>query len=188
MTMVLLPGEWSPDEAARYVIDAYAKSVAAVVETGRRLVEAKQSLPHGQWLPMVKLLPFSERTAQDLMRIALHDAIANAQHAADLPSSWTTLAVLAQLPPDEVAQRVKAKQITPEITRKQAQEWASLHQEAKQKRLQVWGEIADHAKGLLSALQVFAEPPADLPESHTQPEEITEWTAQAMKLMEAWND
>lgn len=186
--MVLLPGEWSPDEAARYVTDAYTKSVEAVIETGRRLIEAKQSLPHGQWLPMVELLPFSERTAQAFMRIAQHDAIGNPQHVTDLPSSWGTLSVLAQLPPAEVEGRIAAGEITPDLTRRQAEEWAIVHQAAKQERLNVWNEITSAARQLLSSLQTFPEPPPDLPASRTQPDELVVWTRKALELMEAWND
>ena len=68
-SVVLAAGEWSPREAAAYVIESYAKSVLAVIETGQRLEEAKGRLPHGGWLPFVELLPFSERTAQRLMDI-----------------------------------------------------------------------------------------------------------------------
>lgn len=127
--LVLMPGEWSPGEAARYVTDAYTKSVEAVIETGRRLVEAKAKLPHGQWLPMVELLPFSLRTAQTFMRIADNHALGNTQHVAHLPSSWGTLAVLARLPEDALGERIAAGRIHPDMTRAEAEalvdEWAA---------------------------------------------------------------
>ena len=43
----------------------------AFIEIGRRLNEAKERLPHGEWLPWLReRVAFSERTAQDFMRLA----------------------------------------------------------------------------------------------------------------------
>lgn len=43
----------------------------AFIEIGRRLNEAKERLSHGEWLPWLKeRVAFSERTAQDFMRLA----------------------------------------------------------------------------------------------------------------------
>lgn len=43
----------------------------AFIEIGRRLNEAKERLPHGEWLPWLKeRAAFSERTAQDFMKLA----------------------------------------------------------------------------------------------------------------------
>lgn len=44
---------------------------AAILEIGARLLEAKQTLPHGEWLPWLQeKVDFSERTAQRFMKIA----------------------------------------------------------------------------------------------------------------------
>ena len=43
----------------------------AFIEIGRRLNEAKERLSHGEWLPWLReRVAFSERTAQDFMRLA----------------------------------------------------------------------------------------------------------------------
>lgn len=169
---LMLPGEWTPPEAAAYVTDAYEKSVLAFIETGRRLIECKSNLGHGNWLPFVALLPFSERTARAFMQIADHPAIANRQHVADLPAAWGTLAVLAQLPAAEIEARIEAREITPELDRATAEQWARVHQAARQESINAWTEAVD---GLTRALSYFASgytPPADLPASHVQPAEF----------------
>ena len=48
-----------------------AQAGEALLEIGKRLIEAKGLLPHGDWLPWLETqVDFSERTAQNLMRIA----------------------------------------------------------------------------------------------------------------------
>ena len=48
-----------------------AQASASMLEIGRRLIEAKQQLPHGQWQKwLAEKVAFSERSAQRFMRIA----------------------------------------------------------------------------------------------------------------------
>ena len=64
--------------AAR-ITAATRKTVEAMIETGRLLLEAKESLGHGEFLAMVRAdLPFGPRTAQRLMGIARNQRLANA--------------------------------------------------------------------------------------------------------------
>lgn len=70
----------------------------AIIGIGRRLIEAKELLPHGEWLPwLTERVEFSERTAQNFMRLAREWS--NPQTLADLGAS-KALALLA-LPPEE---------------------------------------------------------------------------------------
>lgn len=70
----------------------------AIIEIGKRLIEAKAQLSHGEWLPWLReKVDFSERNAQNFMRIA--KAYRNAQTIADLGAS-KALALLA-LPDSE---------------------------------------------------------------------------------------
>lgn len=56
---------------------------AAIVEIGRRLIEAKEKLSHGEWLPWLKeRVEFSERLAQSFM-LAARRYEANPQPVAD---------------------------------------------------------------------------------------------------------
>lgn len=70
-----------------------AQTVSNILEIGRRLTEAKAQLGHGQWLGWLeKEVEFSERTAQNFMRLA--ESYPNPQPVADLPYS-KMLALLA---------------------------------------------------------------------------------------------
>jgi hypothetical protein len=46
-------------------------SVEKAVEAGKLLIEAKAALPHGQWLPWLRDIGLSPRTAQRYMQLAL---------------------------------------------------------------------------------------------------------------------
>ena len=76
----------------------WRKSVEAIVETGRLLVEAKAAVSHGEWGDLIEQLPFSHRTANYLMQIAAHPVLSNSQTSASLPATWTALAELARIP------------------------------------------------------------------------------------------
>ena len=71
---------------------------ACIVEIGRRLIQAKELLPHGQWASwLAEKVEFSEKTAQNFMRVARE--YANPQPVADLGLSKALL--LLQLPEEE---------------------------------------------------------------------------------------
>lgn len=181
---ILAADEWTPEQAAGYVRESYARSVEAIIETGARLTESKSRLGHGGWLPMVALLPFSEGTARKLMQIAANDAISNRSHGNDLPASWTTLYALAPLPPAEIEARITAGEITPELDRATAEQWARTHQAAKQEQITAWTEAVD---GITRGLSYFASgyrPPEYLPASHVQPDELRARVKQLSEYVE----
>lgn len=67
----------------------------SILEIGRRLMEAKAQLDHGQWLPWLRdRAEFSERTAQQFMQVA-REYSANPQLVADLGSVKKAVALLA---------------------------------------------------------------------------------------------
>ena len=94
----------------RMYVDAGRRVMTlCAIEIGRRLVEAKEMLNHGEWLPWLKKeTDFSERSAQLYMQVfnkasaaqlSIFGPEANAQTFADLPIS-KTLALLS-LPESE---------------------------------------------------------------------------------------
>jgi len=102
----------------RKITLAWQKSVEGILEAGNLLVDAKATLPHGEFERMVrKSCPFKIRTAQTLMQIAQNKVLANPQHAALLPASWTTLAELAKLEPRELSHALGNNWVKPEMTR-----------------------------------------------------------------------
>lgn len=75
-----------------------AQTVSNFLEIGRRLIEAKAQLAHGQWLVWLeKEADFSERTAQNFMRLA--EGYPNPQPVADL--SYSKCLALLAVPTDE---------------------------------------------------------------------------------------
>jgi len=70
----------------------------AILGIGQRLIEAKEMLPHGEWLPwLTERVEFSERTAQNFIRLAREWS--NPQALADLGA--TKALTLLALPPEE---------------------------------------------------------------------------------------
>ena len=80
------------------ILDAKRAGGEAILTIGRCLMEAKEMLPHGEWLPWLnEQVEFSERTARNFMRLAREWT--NRQTLADLGAS-KALTLLA-LPPEE---------------------------------------------------------------------------------------
>ena len=72
----------------------------AIIEIGKRLHEAKLTLPHGAWGTWLQNeVEFSERTAQNFMRIAKE--YRNPQLIADMGNSATKALLLLSLPAEE---------------------------------------------------------------------------------------
>ena len=53
------------------ILELKQRGGEVILDIGRRLLEAKGMLPHGEWLPWLnERVEFSERTAQKFMRLA----------------------------------------------------------------------------------------------------------------------
>ncbi|MGF1614355.1 MAG: DNA N-6-adenine-methyltransferase [Gammaproteobacteria bacterium] len=85
--------------AAYYAVsigEEYQRTKESAARIGRLLIEAKASLPHGEWGKLTGetvedgrgLLPFSARAAQMFMAIARSPRMTNPNRGADLPISW----------------------------------------------------------------------------------------------------
>jgi hypothetical protein len=183
--VVLDVGEWTPQEAADHVSEAWQNAVESIVETGRRLIEAKRRVGHGRWLDTVALLPFSEGTSRKLVAIASHPDLANRSHGNDLPASWTTLYVLAQLPPGEIPKRIEAGEITPELDRATAQQWTSTYAAARQETLNRWSQAVDGLTNALSFAKTF-RPPTDMPESYVPAAEFAKRLDALVEIAGTW--
>ena len=65
------------------ILDAQRRGGEAILTIGRCLIEAKEKLPHGEWLPWLsEQIHYSEKTAQNFMRLARE--FTNPQALADL--------------------------------------------------------------------------------------------------------
>ena len=96
---VLAPKEGRDIEViTQEILDAKRRGGEAILTIGRCLTEAKQTIPHGEWLPWLnERVEFSERTAQNFMRLAREWS--NPQALADLGAA-KALTLLA-LPAEE---------------------------------------------------------------------------------------
>jgi hypothetical protein len=122
--------QWAAEIAA-----TYRGAVEAIIETGRKLIAAKDELPHGDFLEMIKNdLPFGSSKAQALMRIARHPVLSNAQSIAHLPASWAVLSDLVALDvSDETMEKMLADgTIDAQSDRGQVKELAKKFKELKE--------------------------------------------------------
>lgn len=109
------------EQWANQICAQLSKSAEAIIATGRLLVKAKADLPHGEWGRMFedKLVPFSQNTAGQLMKIAEHPKLSNSVHAQNLPPSWTTLYELTKVPDKALDNAFRDGLITPSMERKE---------------------------------------------------------------------
>jgi hypothetical protein len=108
----------NPSAWAARINAQWRQSLASVVEAGRILLEAKASLPHGQFTVMVETeLDFNPRTAQRLMAIAQDERLSNPVHASVLPKAWTTLYELTTLTDEEFDRALAGNIIHPRMER-----------------------------------------------------------------------
>jgi hypothetical protein len=99
----------------------HKETVHAILKLGDTLLAAKKSLPHGEFLKMIKTdLPFTATVAERLMMIAADPKITNAAHAQLLPARWTTLYELTKMPTEPFERAVASGAVRPEMTRKDA--------------------------------------------------------------------
>lgn len=113
---------WTPEHAAEYVTESWRSAVESIIETGRRLIEAKRRVGHGQWLKTVELLPFGDETARRLMAIASDPGLSNPSTWRDLPPAWRTMFELSGLPEGELTKAIEAGRVTPDLTHAEARE------------------------------------------------------------------
>ena len=100
----------------RRIGGAWQKSIDAIFETGRLLIEAKTALPHGDFGKMIEAdLPFSAQSANKLMAIARDPKLSNPAHVRELPASWGTLYELTKLDTETFERRIKEGTIRPDM-------------------------------------------------------------------------
>ena len=118
----LLPGDavLQTEEAWALRINArWRKSIESYFETGDLLIDAKNTLPHGEFESMIATrLLFHPSTARRLMIIARDQRLR--AHVHDLPSSWGTIYELTKLSDDEFSSAIAQQVIRPDMLRGEA--------------------------------------------------------------------
>jgi hypothetical protein len=116
-------------QSNRHPVDDWAEQITAswqkpkiegIIRTGKLLLASKKALDRGTFISMIRsdeALPFNERTAQRLMKIAEHPVLTNATHVSYLPTSWGTLYELSKGKPKLLEARIQDGTITPRLER-----------------------------------------------------------------------
>ena len=128
LTRVLTPAEGRDIETITgEILEAKRAGGEAILTIGRCLIEAKEQLPHGEWLPWLnERVEFSERTARNFMRLAREWS--NRQALADLGAA-KALTLLA-LPAEEREQFVEEHNVV-DMTSRQLQQAIKERDEAR---------------------------------------------------------
>lgn len=85
-----------------------------IIEIGKRLIEAKEMLPHGEWLPWLKeKVEFSQRTAYNFIKVA--SEVGNLQSIANLGT--TKVFALMDLPEDQRQDFIESNPVDDMTTR-----------------------------------------------------------------------
>jgi len=115
-------------EWVEVIASDWRESIESIIETGRDLVAAKLEIPRGEFIEMVKEdLPFSPRTAQNLMKIANHPEIGKTSEPALLPPSWAVLSELSNLSPEDFQNAKELELISSTTTHATARAVAKAH-------------------------------------------------------------
>ena len=110
------------------ILDCKVRAGESILQIGRCLIEAKELLEHGEWLPWLnERVEFSERTARNFMRLAREWT--NRQTLADLGAS-KALTLLA-LPPEEREQFMEENNVI-EMSARQLEQAIRDRDEARQ--------------------------------------------------------
>lgn len=106
--------EFASDITARY-----ARIRDEFVTIGRMLNHARESLPHGEFLPLLRgALPFAEDTAEKLMAIA-RSVDANRIAASNLPAAYSTAYELVSMTNEELSLAETAGIVRQDVQRKE---------------------------------------------------------------------
>lgn len=127
------PSEATLDFAAK-ITSAWQKAVASIIETGQLLIQAKRDLTYGQFASLFddppsgdwgasaeRRVPFSQRTAERLMKIARNGVLEIRHMCRNLPASWGTLYVLTCIPEKRLEELIEQGKVHPGLIRRDAE-------------------------------------------------------------------
>ena len=154
---------------------------SAILGIGERLIEAKEMLPHGAWLPWLEeRVEFSERTARNFMRLAREWT--NRQALADLGAA-KALTLLA-LPPGE-REAFMAENDVVDMTSRELEKAIKERDEARKaaERAKVDAKAAEEARAsmeqsLQAANELLDRTRADVKTAHDVTAELEQQLAE----------
>lgn len=142
----------------------------SILEIGRLLIQAKDQLPHGEWGGWLReKVEFSERTAQNFMRVAREYA-SNPQLVADLGSIRKAIALLEV--PEEERASFAAETNAAQLTARQLEEAIRDRDQARED-LAAKDAALSMANGCLSAREAeLTQARKELEELRARPVEV----------------
>ena len=150
------------------ILEAKRTGGEAILTIGRCLIEAKDLLPHGEWLPwLTERVEFSPRTAQNFMRLAREWT--NTQTLADLGAS-KALSLLA-LPPEEREQFMEENNVI-DMSARQLEAAIKERDEAKQSAQKLQETLHDVLEDRSDAYQRLEKLTEELDELKARPVEV----------------
>ena len=173
------------------ILEAKRTGGEAILTIGRCLIEAKDLLPHGEWLPwLTERVEFSPRTAQNFMRLAREWT--NTQTLADLGASKALM--LLALPAEERETFIEeynvidmsARQLEAAIKERDEarQAQAKLEEDMRLLNIRLEGSREDREQ----AVQDVARLEAELAELKARPVEVAVETVVDQKAIDKARD
>lgn len=137
-----IAGERTIESITSEILQLKTDAGNAIIQIGERLIEAKEKLPHGEWLPWLnEKVDFSERTARNFMRLAREWT--NRQALADLGSA-KALTLLA-LPEPERDEFMQAHDV-PNMSTRELEDAIRERDEARRMTASAEAELAKMAE------------------------------------------
>lgn len=101
----------------------WLNALEATVQVGRRLNEAKEKLPHGEYEAMVEQdLPFKPATARKLREVAAF-VDSGKVPLEQLPEAYSTVYAIATMPEERRQEALERGVIRPEVTRRELEQF-----------------------------------------------------------------
>lgn len=101
----------------------WLNALEATVQVGRRLNEAKEKLPHGEYEAMVEQdLPFKPATARKLREVATF-VDSGKVPLEQLPEAYSTVYAIATMPEERRQEALEQGVIRPDVTRRELEEF-----------------------------------------------------------------
>ena len=120
---------------AKQITLAWHSALEGILEAGRLLNDAHETLEPKAWLDMVNNdLPFERRTAEKLLKISSDKRLTKRTHLKYLPPRWTTLHELTYLSDSQFKNAIEARKIHPDMERKEAESLTARNKRRAQKK------------------------------------------------------
>lgn len=120
---------------AELIATAWRQSVDGILNAGQLLIQARDSLEHGEWLDLIKeKLPFRARTAQMLIKIAKDERLTKAKHIALLPPHWATIHEITNLDDQLFEEKIADGTIRPDMERRDIAQTVKKARRAERER------------------------------------------------------